>query len=127
MTAIVVCEAQVDARNVVPVWTASGAAEPNADALRPKLLIHVRTTARDSSRDQQFAQAIQRDAPIPANGGTLYVVNAPKRLTFYDDFSLEKLTQLYLGDITVKSLSAPDAARLEPSLRAGDRIYRYAP
>ena len=89
--------------------------------------IHVRTTARDSSRDQQFAQAIQRDAPIPANGGTLYVVNAPKLLTFYDDFSLEKLTQLYLGDITVKSLSAPDAARLEPSLPAGDRIYRYAP
>ena len=89
--------------------------------------IHVRTTARDSSRDQQFAQAIQRDAPIPANGGTLYVVNAPKFLTFHDDFSLEKLTQLYLGDITVKSLSAPDAARLEPSLPAGDRIYRYAP
>jgi hypothetical protein len=41
MTAIVVCEAQVDARNVVPVWTASGAAEPNADALRPKLLDQV--------------------------------------------------------------------------------------
>lgn len=89
--------------------------------------IHVRTTSRDSSRDQQFAEAVRRDAPVPPAGGILYVVNAPKGLTFFGDSRLEQLTQLYLPVGTVRSLEPADAAEAHAALTAADRIYRYAP
>ena len=94
--------------------------------LIPTLLLtyeHVRTTSRESAANERFASALRRDAATAPGTTTLYVVNAPRDLTLFDDSRLRALAQLYLPDLAVMPISQEAAAQLQ--LKAGERLFRY--
>lgn len=96
--------------------------------LVPALLLtyeHVRSTSRKSARNERFANALRRDAATAPPATTLYVVNAPRGLTLFDDSRLRTLSQLYLGNVEVLSLT--DALAAQKQLQPGERIFRYQP
>jgi len=78
-------------------------------------------TRHDASRDHAFAQALDREGPAVAPGGTLYIQNAPRDLVLFGGTRLIALVQIYYGDVEVQPVDVGE----QPALAPGDAIFRY--
>jgi 4-amino-4-deoxy-L-arabinose transferase-like glycosyltransferase len=88
------------------------------------------TTEKQAAANRQLVTDLRRDVPDLREGATLYVVNAPFNLIIFTDEPLDRLVELYYGDVEVRSVPTKDEPHLDEEavrarLRPQDRFFVF--